>query len=772
MTIPATQPAVRSPHPSLSDAEYGTICERLGRQPNVVELGMLAAMWSEHCGYKNSRALLKRLPTEGPRVVQGPGENAGAVDIDDGLLVVLKMESHNHPSAVEPFQGAATGVGGILRDIFTMGARPIALLDSLRFGPLDADRTRYLFGGVVAGIAHYGNCIGVPTVGGEVFFDPSYAENPLVNAMCVGLARHDELTRARASAPGDAVLVVGAATGRDGIHGATFASAELDDAREERRPAVQVGNPFLEKLLLEACLELLPTGSVRAMQDLGAAGLTSSSIEVAARGGRGMRIDVARVSRRETGMTPYDVMLSESQERMLLVLPPEAVEAVRAHFARWELHSDVVGEIADDGLIRVLDAGQEVACLPVPLLTDEVPAYVREGKATPPPAPPTLPTEPNDLGATLLRLLGSPNICSREPIFRRYDHTVQANTMIEPGFGAAVVRIRGTSKALALTTDCNPRYCAADPRRGAEIAVAEAARNLACRGAEPIAVTDCLNFGNPERPEAYWQLSESIDGLATACRALGVPIVSGNVSLYNETNGLAIAPTPIVGMVGLLEDRARVVGSGFRAESDIVLLLGRIGAELGCSEYLALSGAANLGPPPALDLDFERAVQDVCRTAACQGLLASAHDCSEGGLAVALAECCIAGGVGFEGNPEALASMRDADLTLHAPDDNVRQARPPNPPELGGVGGASPRHAAPTLGMDLARMDALLFGESQSRIVVSCRPDHLAHLEALTTEHAVTLHRLGQVGGDRFRWGDSLDLSLKEVAHAWRDGLS
>ena len=729
MTLAAPWPTTCSPHPGLSDAEYGTICERLGRAPNEVELGMLAAMWSEHCGYKSSRALLRRLPTDGPRVVQGPGENAGVVDIGDGLLVVLKMESHNHPSAVEPFQGAATGVGGIVRDIFTMGARPVALLDSLRFGPLDAGHNRYLFDGVVAGISHYGNCIGVPTVGGELFFDPSYSENPLVNAMCVGLAEHGMLTRARASAPGDVVLLVGAATGRDGIHGATFASAELDDARQDQRPAVQVGNPFLEKLLLEACLELLATGSVRAMQDLGAAGLTSSAVELAARGGRGIRIDVARVSRREQGMTPYEVMLSESQERMLLVLPSDAVETARAHFGRWALHSDVVGEIADDGLIRILDDGREVAHLPVPLLTEEVPAYVREGRPQPPPPTPTLPDEPADLGSALLRLLGSPNICGRAPVFRRYDHTVQANTVIEPGFGAAVVRVRGTGKALALTTDCNPRYCAADPRRGAEIAVAEAARNLACRGAEPIAATDCLNFGNPERPVVTWQLAEAIDGLAAACRALEVPIVSGNVSLYNETSGAAIAPTPIVGMVGLIEDRARVVGSGFRSAGDVVLLLGPVGAELGCSEYLALSGARELGPPPSLDLDLERRVQDVCRMAARRGVLASAHDCSEGGLAVALAESCIAGQAGFVGDAE----------------------RPPWGGEL--------------------RRDAILFGESQSRIVVSCRPEALTALETLAGDRGVTLRHLGRVGGDRFQWGDAFDVSMEEVTRAWNSGL-
>ena len=747
MTVTAAQPLKRSPHPGLTDAEYDAIVRRLSREPNQVELGMLAAMWSEHCGYKHSRPLLKRLPTSGPRVVQGPGENAGAVDVGDDLLVVLKMESHNHPSAVEPLQGAATGVGGILRDIFTMGARPIALLDSLRFGPLDATRNRYLYDGVVAGIGHYGNCIGVPTVGGEVYFDPSYSENPLVNAMCVGLASKADFTRAGASRDGDVVVVVGAATGRDGIHGATFASAELDDAREEQRPAVQVGNPFLEKLLLEACLELLPSGAVRAMQDLGAAGLTSSSSEVAARGGRGIQIDVARVSRRESGMTPYEVMLSESQERMLLVVPSDTVASVQEHFARWELHSDVVGQITGDGLIRVLDDAQQVACLPVSLLTEEVPAYVRPARRAPAPGPPLLPAEPADVGTVLLELLRNPNICSREPIFQRYDHTVQANTIVEPGFGSAVVRIRGTRKALALTTDCNARYCAAEPRRGAQIAVAEAARNLACRGAEPIAVTDCLNLGNPERPEVYWQLSEVIDGLADACRALDVPIVSGNVSLYNETNGRAVDPTPVVGMVGLVEDAEQVVPSGFGAEGDIVMLLGPVGAHLGCSEYLKLahsstqvdtSAAQTTGPAPYLDLQQERRVQEVCRTAARRGLLASAHDCSEGGLAVTIAESCIAGGVGFRGHGEALTALVEA-------------------------AGFQPAATA--------RRDAVLFGEGQSRIVVSCKPADASQVEKLAAESDVPVWRLGVVGGKRVQWSGSFDLSIEEVTGAWTTAL-
>jgi len=728
----APRGSIASPTTSLTDAEYATIVERLGRHPNAIEVGILAAMWSEHCGYKHSRPLLKRLPTTGARVVQGPGENAGAVDIGDGLLCVLKMESHNHPSAVEPFQGAATGVGGILRDIFTMGARPIAMLDSLRFGPLDEGRSRYLFHGVVAGVGHYGNCMGVPTVGGEVYFDPSFTENPLVNAMCVGIVERDNLTRAGAGAPGDIVLVVGSATGRDGIHGATFASAELGAEREEQRPNVQVGNPFLEKLLLEACLSLLPLGMITAMQDLGAAGLTSSAVEVAARGGRGIRLDTARVSRRESGLTPYDVMLSESQERVLLVVPPDAVPRVVEYFARWDLHSDAVGEITDDGEIAVLDDGDEVARLPIPLLTDDVPTYVRDARPRPAPAMPALPPEPADLGAALLALLASPNICSRRSIFRTYDHTVRADTMIEPGLGAAVVRIRGTTRALAMTTDCNPRYTWADPRRGAAIAVAEAARNLACRGAEPVAVTDCLNFGNPERPEAYWELSEAIDGLGEACRALGVPIVSGNVSLYNETDGVGIKPSPIVGMVGLIEDRTTVVGGQFREVGDAVLLLGPVGAELSCSEYLG-----GRGPTPSLDLDLERRAQLVVREATARRLLRSAHDCSDGGLAVALAESAIAGNLGFLGDPAIPERLL---------------------------------HEAEAAGQS-RRLDAVLFGEGQSRFVLSCNPDNLTALTALADEHAVPIRRLGTVAADGFSWSGLFSLATSEVSLAWNRDL-
>src|SRR5579859_5399005 len=662
----------------LLPAEYAHIVARLGREPNLVELGMLGAMWREHCGYKHSRKLLKLLPTTGPRVLQGPGENAGAVDIGDGLAVVLKMESHNHPSAVEPFQGAATGVGGILRDIFTMGARPVALLDSLRFGDPSDQRTQYLLGGVVGGIAHYGNCIGIPTVGGEISFDAGYAGNPIVNAMCVGVVPVGRLTRARASGPGNRLLLVGADTGRDGLQGAAFASNE--DPEASHRGVVQVGNPFLEKLLLEACLAVLERGdAVLAMQDLGAAGLTSSAVEMAARGGLGVTLDVARVPRRETGLTPFEVMLSESQERMLLLVRQGREDEVREHFARWELHAEVIGHVTDDGLIRVRDGGETVAELPIALLTDDVPAYdlqVERPGANPPRGtgapghdgspraargPSSYPGEADrqegtpsqargagdpdrsDQAATfntaLLRLLSSPNLRSKSFAFRQYDSTVQANTVLGPGGGAAVVRVDGTRKGLALTTDCNPRYTRLDPRLGAAQAVAEAARNLACVGAQPIAVTDCLNFGNPEKPAVAWQLSEAVGGLAEACRALDVPVVSGNVSLYNETAGRAIPPTPTVGMVGLLEDVSLAISAAF-APGCSVILLGEAPRGLGASEY------AGDGAFPRFDLGAERRLGHLLRALARQRLLRSAQDVADGGLAVALAECALLGSTG------------------------------------------------------------------------------------------------------------------------------
>lgn len=716
---------------ALTREEYDLIVARLGRVPNELELGMFAALWSEHCGYKNSKLLLRLLPTEAPHVLQGPGENAGAIDIGDGLAVVLKMESHNHPSAVEPVQGAATGVGGIIRDIFTMGARPIALLDALRFGPLDDPHCRYLFAGVVHGISFYGNCIGVPTVGGEVRVAPCYRHNPLVNVMAVGIAPRDRLVRARASGVGNRLLLVGADTGRDGIHGCSaLASRELASDRADQRPTVQVGNPFLEKLLIEACLEALQSDAVVGMQDLGAAGITSAVVECASKSGTGVWIDVQRVSRRETGMTPYEVMLSESQERMLVVVKRGREAEVQAIFQRWGLHSDVIGEVTDDGLIRVLDGGTVVAEVPAALLTSP-PLYRRQGQ--PPPDLEarvrfdwrTLPP-PTDYTAVLRRLLAHPDIASKEPVYRQYDYSVQTNTLIGPGQGdAAVLRLKGTRKALALTAGCNSRYCYLDPYRGAQIAVAEAARNIVCSGGRPLAVTDCLNFGNPEKPSIYYQLEQAVRGLADACRALAIPVVSGNVSLYNETDGQAVYPTPMVGMVGVLEEAAHRRGLAFQRPGDLVVLIGGSGAPtLGASTYLEALHGLVAGAVPALDLAYERRVQEFCLAAIQADLLRSAHDVSDGGLAVALAECCIVGALGAE-----------IDL----------------PP--------------------VERPDAWLFGEDQSWIVASLRPEDWPRLQVLAERQAVPVVVVGRVGGDRLRIGALIDAPVAELASVWRHAL-
>jgi phosphoribosylformylglycinamidine synthase len=718
----------------LTRAEYAQVVEDLGREPNRVELGMFGAMWSEHCGYKNSRPLLKRFPTAGPRVLQGPGENAGAVAIGDGLAAVFKVESHNHPSAVEPFQGAATGVGGILRDIFTMGARPIAILDALRFGPLDDARTRFLFHGVVAGIAHYGNAIGVPTVGGEVAFDPAYAGNPLVNAMCVGVIEADRLMRAAASGVGNSIMLVGADTGRDGILGASFASAELDEASEERRPAVQVGNPFLEKLLMEACLDLLQGDAVVAMQDLGAAGLTSSTVECASRGGAGVEIDVAKVSRRERGMTPYEVMLSESQERMLVVVKQGREAEVKAVFDRWELHSDIIGRVTDDGMVRVKDGNEVVAEVPARLFTEGCPTYVREGR----PGEELLRRRTLDLtglpdlvpdgagltaGEALLRLLAAPTIASKRYVYRQYDHTIGTNTVLQPGEAdAAVIRLKGTRRALALTTDCNARYCWLDPRMGGAHAVAEAARNVVCTGATPLAITNCLNFGNPEKPEVYYQLAECIEGMAEACRFLETPVVSGNVSLYNESTLGAVLPTPVVGMVGLLDDVDRRVGLAFPNGASL-LLLGAQEATIGASEYLFSLHGQRGGLPPRVDLELERRLHACVLDAIRQGLVRAAHDTSEGGLLVAVAEGCLAGGVG-------------ARLAL-------------DPLLLARAGG---------------RLDAALFGEAGSRIVVAVAPEAVEAVRALAAQHSVPVTPLGTTGGDRLTVAGLLDQPLTDLS--------
>jgi phosphoribosylformylglycinamidine synthase len=715
---------------ALTPDEYRAIVEALKRSPNEVELGMLGVLWSEHCSYKSSKALLRRLPSSGPAVLQGPGENAGAVSIGDGWAVVFKIESHNHPSAIEPYQGAATGVGGIIRDVIAMGARPIALLDSLRFGPLPQSSRH--FEGVVAGIGGYGNCMGIPTVGGEVYFDECYTNNPLVNAMCVGLVQVDRLMRARAEGTGNSLMLVGADTGRDGIHGASFASLELDENSAERRPAVQVGNPFLEKCLLEACMDLARTDAVVAIQDLGAAGLTSAVAECAGRvSGAGARIDVSLVPRRERRMTPYDVMLSESQERMLVVVERGREAEVESIFQAWDLTSAVIGEVTDDGFLTVVDGRQEVARLPVQLLTDGAPPRRLVGIA-PEPAPAidfdTLPPLV-DAGATLLRLLSSPNLSSRRGVIRRYDHMVGDATVVPPGGDGAMLRVKGTRLGLAMTTDCNSRYCHLDPHLGAQLAVAEAARNIIATGARPLAITDCLNLANPDRPEVYWELEETVAGLAHASRALEIPIVSGNVSLYNDASGESpIYPTPVIGMVGLIEDYGKRLGAGFRSEGDFVLLIGSSHDDLGGSEYLNVEHDLVAGRPPSLDLAREKAVNQLILTAAQNGYLRSAHDCAEGGMLVALAEACLLGGMGVR-----CPAVR------------------PEPP---------------------LRMDSAFFGESQSRYIVSVPSRAMPELQSLARKHHVEISLLGMAGGDSIEFEGQFKLSLEELRQAWEGAIT
>ncbi|HEY3175326.1 MAG TPA: phosphoribosylformylglycinamidine synthase subunit PurL [Candidatus Polarisedimenticolia bacterium] len=704
----------------LSEEEYAKCREVLGRDPNYTELGIFSAMWSEHCSYKSSKVHLRTLPTAGPRVIQGPGENAGVIDIDDGDVAVFKMESHNHPSFIEPVQGAATGVGGILRDIFTMGARPIASLNSLRFGAVDSPRMKYLIGGVVNGISMYGNSMGVPTVGGEVTFHPSYNGNILVNAFNLGVARRDRIFLGKAEGPGNSIIYFGSRTGRDGIHGATMASDIFDSEKEARRPTVQVGDPFTEKLLLEASLELMKQDFLVGIQDMGAAGLTCSTLEMAGRAGTGVVIDIAKVPRRETGMTPYEVMLSESQERMLMVVRRGREAEALAIIRKWDLEGEVIGEVAGDGQARVMDGEATAARVPAAPLSDASPVYRRPMRE---PADhrerarldiKSVPL-PQDLAAVLDRLLGSPNIASKEWVYRQYDHTVRASTVVRPGSDAAVVRLVGTGagvgreKALAMSTDCNPRFCALDPYLGAAHAVAEAARNVACSGARPLAATDCLNFGSPENPEIMWQFARAVEGIGEACRRLGTPIVSGNVSLYNETDGHAIYPTPTIGMVGLMRDATLAVTSWFKNEGDLILLLGHTREEIGASEYLALVHGREEGAPPGLDLRLESVVQDAAIRAIEKRIVQSAHDCSEGGLAVALAECCICGteatGAG--------APLRGALVDLP-----------------GGI-----------------REDALLFGESASRILLTIREKDLPVFELIAREVRVPVRVIGRVAG-------------------------
>jgi len=736
MTEPITE-AVLERH-GLTREEYQRILDIMGRTPTITELGIFSVMWSEHCSYKSSRVHLKTLPTTGPRVLQGPGENAGAVDIGDGLAAVFKIESHNHPSFIEPYQGAATGVGGIIRDIFTMGARPIALLDSLRFGSLDDPLVRRTMAGVVAGIAGYGNSIGIPTVGGEIAFDESYTGNPLVNVFCLGISRADEIIKGTASGVGNPVYYVGAKTGRDGIHGATMASAEFDEKSAEKRPAVQVGDPFMEKLLLEACLEVMKTGALVGIQDMGAAGLTCSTCEMGARGNAGVEIDVALVPQRETGMTPYEIMLSESQERMLLVVKKGREAEVERIFEKWDLHAVRIGEVTADNRLRVKDRGVVVADIPNRALTDEAPVY-RRPTAEPAYLAQARVLDLEELGSpaaardVFQRVLASPTVASKRWVYRQYDHMVRTNTLVLPGMGAGVVRVKGTTRALAMSTDGNGRFVYLDPYRGAQLAVAEAARNVACAGAQPIGATDCLNFANPQRPEIMWQFAEAVRGMGDACRALGIPITGGNVSLYNETDGKGVLPTPVLGVVGLLENAERVVRRTFRAAGDVVILLGENRGELGGSEYLKVMHGLIRGKAPALDLTREAALQELLVSGAAEGLIRSAHDCAEGGLAVTLAECCFDTSLGVDANVPgvaAAAGWRDV---------------------------------------------ATLFGESASRVVISVSPEHADRVLAMAAAKAVPAARIGTVGGDRIRVSVDgervLDEPLAASEHIWSTAI-
>ena len=718
----------------LTAEEYDRILSQLGREPTYAELGLFSALWSEHCAYKHSRVFLARLPQRGPHVLQGPGENAGAIDIGDGWAVVFKIESHNHPSFIEPFQGAATGVGGILRDIFTMGARPIAILDSLRFGELDNPKTLRLVNGVVSGISWYGNCFGCPTVGGEIAFAPEYAGNPLVNVMCVGLVRADQLVRARADGPGNPVFYVGNKTGRDGIHGATMASATFDEHAEERRPTVQVGDPFTEKLLLEACLEVMRTGAVVGIQDMGAAGLACCTSEMPARSGTGMDVELSRVPQRETGMTPYEILLSESQERMLLVAARGREEEVRRIFAKWELEAVEIGRVTEGGELTARLNGEVVARVPVDLLA-EAPKY---RKPTTEPSelaerrafdPLTLP-EPRDYGDALIGLLGSPTIASKEWAFRQYDQQVGINTVILPGSDAAVLRVKGTRRALAVSTDGNGRHVFLDPRQGAAMAVCEAARNVCCSGAEPRGVTDCMNFGSPERPEILWQFSEAIEGISLACRALELPVVGGNVSFYNETSGQAILPTPIIGVVGVLDDASLRATQWFKGPGHRVALLGPASVSLGGSEYLWARHRRLAGRLASLDFEAERRVQRAVRAAVSAGLVTAAHDCSEGGVAVALAESCVTG-----------RAVMGCEATLVTAD----------------------------------RTDLALFGEGPSRVVIAVEAARAREFEGLMAESAIPWRWIGTTGGERLviRVGPQMvvDVDAGQLGRAWRSGF-
>lgn len=717
----------------VSDSEFELICGFLGRQPNYTEIGVFSVMWSEHCAYKNSKPLLRRFPTSGPRVLMGPGEGAGIVDIGDKQAVVFKIESHNHPSAVEPYQGAATGVGGIIRDIFSMGSRPIALLNSLRFGKLESDRVKYLFEHVVSGIAGYGNCIGIPTVAGEVMFDEAYEGNPLVNAMCVGLIDHDKIQRGVAKGVGNPVFYVGPATGRDGIHGATFASEDLTAESEAKRSAVQVGDPFMEKLVMEATLELIDSGIVLGIQDMGAAGLTCSSAEMASKAGNGMELYLDEVPQREEGMTAYEMMLSESQERMLFVTEPQHEAQAKAIFERWGLHCAKVGKVTDDGRLRLFHKGEQVADMPVKALVDDCPVYNKPSKV-PDYYLKNGSIDTNryeqmlDLTDSLKKVLGSPSLASKEWVYSQYDYQVRTSTAVVPGSDAAVVAIRGTRKALAMTTDCNGRYVYLDPEVGGRIAVAEAARNIVCSGGEPLAITDNLNFGSPEKPEVFWQMEKSVDGMAEACRFLETPVIGGNVSLYNENAKGAIYPTPVVGMVGLITDIDHITTQEFKAEGDVIFLLGETKAEIGGSEFQYAVHGLTEGRPPVIDLTVEKALHGAVLGAIRQGLVASAHDLSEGGLAAAVAESTFGRGLGAK-----------VDFTTNL------------------------------------RPDLALFSESQSRILLSAKPESAAALEAWLSEQGVPAQKLGVVGGDELviavNGHTAIQAPVNEFRTEWKEAI-
>lgn len=711
----------------LSDEEFTLVENILGRTPNYTETGLFSVMWSEHCSYKNSKPVLKKFPITGEKVLQGPGEGAGIVDIGDEQAVVFKIESHNHPSAIEPYQGAATGVGGIIRDIFSMGARPIAILNSLRFGELDSARVRYLFKEVVAGIAGYGNCIGIPTVGGEIQFESSYDGNPLVNAMCVGLIDHKDIKKGLAQGVGNTVMYVGAKTGRDGIHGATFASEELTEQSDENRPAVQVGDPFMEKLLLEACLELIHSDALVGIQDMGAAGLTSSSAEMASKAGMGIEMNLDLVPQRETGMTAYEMMLSESQERMLIVIKKGREQEINDLFSKYDLEAVAIGTVTDDKKLRLIHNGEVVADVPVDALAEDapvyhkpskVPAYFEEFQAMEQEIP-----KVSDLKETLVKLLSQPTIASKEWVYQQYDYMVRTNTVVSPGSDAAVVRIRGTRKALAMTTDCNSRYVYLDPEVGGKIAVAEAARNIVCSGAEPLAITDNLNFGNPEKPEVFWQIEKAADGISEACRVLGTPVIGGNVSLYNETSGTAIYPTPVIGMVGLVTDIDHITTQSFKNNGDLIYLVGETKDEFGGSELQKLVHGKVFGKAPELNINVEKANQDQVLAAIRAGLVQSAHDLSEGGLAVAIAE-----------------SLFDND-------------------QLGAEVNVT------------GNLVSSLFSESQSRFLLSVKKEHQTEFERLVT--AQLIGEVNETGNLRVlsETDTVLEASVNQLKDAWKGAI-